>query len=124
MFFAEYSLLAMFDAYPASKCTSPNIYKCVCAGLVVIVLLRTALGLLKEEERKMNNLRGRRFRFTTLETSVSLANSTGNMCSICKNCAFYDKSMKLCMQLEWTFINITGYRGISNFTCNQNCSAI
>ena len=53
-----------------------------------------------------------------------LAASTGNMCSICKNCAFYDKSMKLFMQLEWTFINITGYRGISNFTCNQNCSAI
>ena len=48
-------------------------YTCVCAGLVVIVSLRTALGSLKEEERKMNNLRGRRFRFTTLETSVSRA---------------------------------------------------
>ena len=73
MFFAEYSLLIMFDAYPASKCTSPDIYKFVCAGLVVVVSLRTALlGSLKEEERKkkkrrkkMNNLCGRRFLFTT-----------------------------------------------------------
>ena len=55
-------------------------YTRVCAGLVVIVSLRTALGSLKEEEEeerkkktKMNNLRGRRFRFTTLETSVSRA---------------------------------------------------
>ena len=77
MFFAEYSLLAMFDTYPASKCTTQNMYTRVCAGLVVIVSLRTALGSLKEEERKKktktNNLRGRRFRFTTLETSVSRA---------------------------------------------------
>ena len=76
MFFAEYSLLAMFDTYPASKCTTQNMYTCVCAGLVVIVSLRTALGSLKEERKKMkktNNLRGRRFRFTTLETSVSRA---------------------------------------------------
>ena len=59
MFFAEYSLLAMFDTYPASKCTTQNMYTRVCAGLVVIVSLRTALGSLKEEERKktkMNNL--------------------------------------------------------------------
>ena len=77
MFFAEYSLLAMFDTYPASRCTTQNMYTCVCAGLVVIDSLRTALGSLKEEERKkktkMNNLRGRRFRFTTLETSDSRA---------------------------------------------------
>ena len=75
MFYAEYSLLAMFDTYPASKCTTQNMSMCVCAGLVVIDSLRTALGSLKEEERKkkMNNLRGRRFRFTTLETSVSRA---------------------------------------------------
>ena len=77
MFFTEYSLLAMFDTYPASKCTTKNMYTCVCAGLVVIVSLRTALGSLKEEEekktKKTNNLRGRRFRFTTLETSVSRA---------------------------------------------------
>ena len=80
MFFAEYSLLAMFDTYPASKCTTQNMYTRVCAGVVVIVSLRTALGSLKEERRKktkktkkMNNLRGRRFRFTTLETSVSRA---------------------------------------------------
>ena len=52
MFFAEYSLLAMFDTYPASKCTTQNMYMRVCAGVVVIVSLRTALGSLKEEERK------------------------------------------------------------------------
>ena len=74
MFFAEYSLLAIFDTYPASKCTTQNMYTCVGAGLVVIDSLRTALGSLKEEERKKtNNLRGRRFRFTTLETSDSHA---------------------------------------------------
>ena len=77
MFFAEYSLLAMFDTYPASKCTTQNMYTRICAGLVAIVTLRTALGSLKEEERKKkNNLRGRRFRFTTLETSVSRAKGT------------------------------------------------
>ena len=78
MFFAEYSLLAMFDTYPASKCTTQNMYTRVCAGVVIIVSLRTALGSLKEEEeerkkKKTNNLRGRRFRFITLETSVSRA---------------------------------------------------
>ena len=52
MFFAEYSLLAMFDTYPASKCTTQNMYTCVCAGLVVIVSLRTALGLLKERKKE------------------------------------------------------------------------
>ena len=44
--------MIMFDAYPASKCTSPDIYTFVCADLVVIVLLRTALGSLKEEEEE------------------------------------------------------------------------
>ena len=73
MFLAEFSLLAMFDTYPASKCTTQNMYTFVCAGLVVIVSLRTALGSLKEERKKMSNLRGRRFRFTALETSVSHA---------------------------------------------------
>ena len=76
MFFGEYSLLAMFDTYPASRCTTQNMYTCVCVGLVVIDSLRTALGSLKEEEerkKKTNNLRGRRFRFTTLETSDSHA---------------------------------------------------
>ena len=69
----------MFDTYPASKCTTQNMYTRVCAGVVVIVSLRTALSSLKEEEEerkkktKMNNLRGRRFRFITLETSVSRA---------------------------------------------------
>ena len=53
-------------------------YTRVCAGVVVIVSLRTALGSLKEEEeeerkKKTNNLRGRRFRFITLERSVSRA---------------------------------------------------
>ena len=52
MFFAEYSLLAMFDTYPASKCTTQNMYKRICAGLVAIVSLRTALGSLKEERKK------------------------------------------------------------------------
>ena len=37
MFFAEYSLLAMFDTYPASKCTIQDMYTRVCAGVVVIV---------------------------------------------------------------------------------------
>ena len=52
MFFAEYSLLAMFDTYPASKCTTQNMYTRICAGLVAIVSLRTALGSLKEEEER------------------------------------------------------------------------
>ena len=42
MFFAEYSLLAMFDTYPASKCTTQNMYTRICAGLVVIVSLTAA----------------------------------------------------------------------------------
>ena len=63
MFFAEYSLLAMFDTYPASKCTTQNMYTRVCAGVVVIVSLRTALGSLKEEEeRKKERKKERRRR--------------------------------------------------------------
>ena len=54
--FAEYSLLAMFDTYPASKCTTQNMYTRVCAGVVVIVSLRTALGSLKEEERRRRTI--------------------------------------------------------------------
>ena len=42
----------MFDTYPASRCTNQNMYTCVCAGLVVIDSLRTALGSLKEERKK------------------------------------------------------------------------
>ena len=42
----------MFDTYPASKCTTQNMYTRVCAGVVVIVSLRTALGSLKEEEER------------------------------------------------------------------------
>ena len=39
--------------YLRSKCTTPDIYSCDGAGLVVIRSLRTALvGLLKEDERK------------------------------------------------------------------------
>ena len=52
MFLAEYSLLIMFEAYPASKCTTLRMYTCVCAGLVAFSSPSTALGSLKEEERK------------------------------------------------------------------------
>ena len=52
MFFKDYSLLVVFDAYLRSKCTTPEIYTCDGAGLVVIRSLRTALGLLKEERKK------------------------------------------------------------------------
>ena len=62
MFLAEYSLLAMFSTYPASKCTTQNMYTRVCAGLVVIVSLRTALGSLKEEEKERKKERRRRRR--------------------------------------------------------------
>ena len=44
--------MVMFDTYPASKCTTQNMYTRVCAGVVVIVSLRTALGSLKEEEEE------------------------------------------------------------------------
>ena len=83
MSFEDYSLLVVFDAYLRSQCTTSDVYTCNCAGLIVIRSLRTALGLSKEEERKkerkkerrkkMNNSRGRRFQFTTLEMSVSFA---------------------------------------------------
>ena len=52
MFFMDYSLLVVFNAYLRSKCTIPDVYTCNCAGLVVIRSHRTALGLLKEERRK------------------------------------------------------------------------
>ena len=54
MFFKDYSLLVVFNAYLRSKCTIPDIYTCNCAGLVVIRSLRTALGLLerRKKERK------------------------------------------------------------------------
>ena len=52
MLFEDYSLLVMFDAYLRSQCTTSDVYTCVCADLVVIRSLRTALGLSKEEERK------------------------------------------------------------------------
>ena len=70
MFFTEYSLLAMFDTYPASKCTTQNMYMRVCADSVVIVSLDQDSARLPERKRKMNNLHGRRFQFTTLEKSV------------------------------------------------------
>ena len=50
MFFKDYSLLVVFDAYLRSKCTIPDIYTFDCADLVLIRSLRTALGSLKEEE--------------------------------------------------------------------------
>ena len=52
MFFKDYSLLVVFDAYLRSKCTTPDIYTCDGAGLVVIRSLRTALGSSKEERRR------------------------------------------------------------------------
>ena len=66
MFFAEYSLLAMFDTYPASKCTTQNMYTRICAGLVAIVSLRTALGCLKEEERKKEEDEDEQFAWATI----------------------------------------------------------
>ena len=36
MFYKDYSLLVVFDAYLGSKCTIPDIYTCNGAGLVVI----------------------------------------------------------------------------------------
>ena len=60
MFFKDYSLLVVFDAYLRSRCTIPDIYTCICAGLVVIRSLRTALGLLKEERRKKKKKKERR----------------------------------------------------------------
>ena len=55
MIFAEYSLLAMFDTYPASKpeCTTSDNIHCnmyVYAGLVYDSL-RTVLGSLKEDKQ-------------------------------------------------------------------------
>ena len=86
MFFKDYSLLVVFDAYLRRKCTIPDIYTCNCAGLVVIRSLRTAPGSLKEERRrrrtKMNNSRGRRFLFTTLETSARFANGISTLKTI------------------------------------------
>ena len=52
MFFEDCSLLVVFGDYLRSKCTIPDIYTCICAGLVVIRSLRTALGSLKEEEER------------------------------------------------------------------------
>ena len=66
MFFAEYSLLAMFDTYPASKCTTQNMYTRVCAGVVVIVSLRTALGSLKEEEEERKKEEDEQFAWATI----------------------------------------------------------
>ena len=76
MFFKKYSLLVVFGDYLRSKCTIPDIYTCVCAGLVVIHSLRTALGLLKEERKKKKE--DEQFAWAAilvyrLETSVSLA---------------------------------------------------
>ena len=66
MFFAEYSLLAIFDTYPASKCTTQNMYTRICAGLVVIVSLRTALGSLKEERKKEEDEEDEQFAWATI----------------------------------------------------------
>ena len=66
MFFAEYSLLAMFDTYPASKCTTQNMYTRICAGLEAIVSLRTALGSLKEERKKERKKEDEQFAWATI----------------------------------------------------------
>ena len=52
MFFKDYSLLVVFDAYLRIKCTTPDVYTCDGAGLVVIRSLRIALCLSKEEEEE------------------------------------------------------------------------
>ena len=52
MFFKDYSLLIVFDAYLSTKCTTPDIYTRDGAGLIVIRSHRTALGLLTEEEEE------------------------------------------------------------------------
>ena len=52
MFFKDYSLLVVFDAYLRSKCTNPDIYTCDGAGLVVIRSLMTALCLSKKKKKK------------------------------------------------------------------------
>ena len=56
MFFEDYSLLVEFDAYLGSKCTTPDIYTCDGAGLVVIRLTQDSARLVerrkKKEERK------------------------------------------------------------------------
>ena len=52
MFFKEYSLLVVFDAYLRSKCTNQDIYTYDGAGLVVIRSLRTALCLSKKKKKK------------------------------------------------------------------------
>ena len=65
MFFKDYSLLVVFDAYLRSKCTNPDII--IHMRWCRFRSLMTALCLSK----KKNNSRGRRFQFTTLETSAS-----------------------------------------------------
>ena len=52
MFFKDYSLLEVFDAYLRTKCTTPDIYTCDGVSLIVIRSLKTALGLSKEEEEE------------------------------------------------------------------------
>ena len=52
MFFKDYSLLVVFDAYLRSKCTNPDRYTCDGAGLVVIRSLMTALCLSKKKKKK------------------------------------------------------------------------
>ena len=52
MFFKDYSLLVVFDAYLRSKCTNRDIYTCDGAGLVVIRSLRTVLCLSKKKKKK------------------------------------------------------------------------
>ena len=52
MFFKDYSLLVVFDAYLRSKCTKQDIYTYDGAGLVVIRSLKTVLCLSKKKKKK------------------------------------------------------------------------
>ena len=66
MFFKDYSLLVVFDAYLRSKCTTPDMHTCDGAGLVVIRSLRTALGLLKEERKKKERKKDEQFAWAAI----------------------------------------------------------
>ena len=55
----------------------------------------------------------------TLNTSI---HSRADRCNIWKNCAFDDKSLKLCTQSKNTLKNILGYRDIIDLSYEKNGS--
>ena len=65
--------MVVFDAYLRSKCTTPDIYTCNGADLVVIRSLRPALCLSKEEEEERRTIRVGGDFFYHLETSACFA---------------------------------------------------